>query len=213
MPLPITPDLRTNLGTWAVPTWQVPAVSHFMHDALPNESFDPHFYGQRLSTTYFDTREGVLRRARSARDKYITLRVRCYQPRHGEEVYALSAKTENQKFRMEITPDTAHALVSGTNPFPRVADILPADLLARLLDISEEGELEPCVAITCRRYAIEDDQDRFTLDTDIHTDLGKVMTHSVLEFKSTKNKNAPAALRNINLHSIKLSKFLWATRG
>jgi hypothetical protein len=213
MPLSMTPDLRINLGTWAVPAWQLPAVSHFMHDALPNESFDPHFHGQRLETTYFDTAKGLLRKARRAGDKYITLRVRCYQPPEGDEFYALSAKTENQKFRTPITPDTAHALVAGANPFPGVAELLPADLGARLLDISREDELEPCVRVTCRRYAIEDDQDRFTLDTGIHTDLGKIMTYAVLEFKSTRRKKAPTALRSINLHTIKLSKFLWATRA
>ena len=78
-----------NLGTWAVSPYKIPAVAHFMHDALPNESFDPHFYGQHLETTYFDTAKYELRKNRLKHAKYITLRVRCYQ-NNDTDTYALS---------------------------------------------------------------------------------------------------------------------------
>ena len=56
-------DIRTNLDTFAVPTCYLPAVAHFMHDALPNEPYDPHFNGQPLITTYYDTKDFNLRKA------------------------------------------------------------------------------------------------------------------------------------------------------
>jgi hypothetical protein len=182
-----------------------------MHDAGPNEVFDPHFFGQRLETTYFDTEDAHLRKARRQNDKYLTLRVRSYRALDHEEAYALSAKTESQKFRTEIDADTAGYLLSGRDALARIATLLPANVFARLLEITTEQPLRPCVTITCQRYAIEDDQDRFTLDTDISTDLGKAMPYAVVEFKSTKNDDPPQAFKAINLHAIKLSKFLWAT--
>lgn len=60
-----------------------------------------------------------------------------------------------------------------------------------------------------RRFAIEDNVDRFTLDVDIQTDLGKALPF--LEFKSNEFKPAPPALLAIGLKPIKISKFLWAT--
>src|SRR5437879_5615967 len=117
MPLPTTPDLRTNLATWAVPACKVPSVADTMVELLPKEDFDPNFRGQGLATAYFDTRSGDLRKARAHKDTYITLRVRCYQPYAGDEAYALSAKTESQKFRTAIDHATASALLSGQDSF------------------------------------------------------------------------------------------------
>jgi hypothetical protein len=181
-----------------------------MHDALPNEVFDPHFYGQQLSTVYFDTPKLELRKNRRDHDKYITLRVRCYETDESE-TYALSAKTEEEKFRVEISEDTAYRIIQAGDATPIVNSILPAHLVARLMDVSHEQILRPEVTIYCQRYAIEDDQDRFTLDVDIHTDLGKVMPYAVLEFKSTKKNDPPKALQDISLYPITISKFLWAT--
>ncbi len=60
-------------------------------------------------------------------------------------------------------------------------------------------------------YAIEHKEDRFTLDVDVKTDLGKLLPFSVLEFKSNEFEPAPSALIKIGLKHIKISKFLWAT--
>src|SRR2546430_1808841 len=110
-PLPAE-DLRRNLGTWAVADRLLPAVGNRLHDAWPNEPFDPHFEGQRLETTYLDTADFALRKARRSGRRYLTLRVRCYeQPRTGKKTYALSAKTEGAKFRAEIAPAVAHAIL------------------------------------------------------------------------------------------------------
>jgi hypothetical protein len=47
----------------------------------------------------------------------------------------------------------------------------------------------------------------------VRTDTGKVLPCSVLEFKSSHPENLPpAALGNLALRPIKLSKFLWATQ-
>src|SRR5579872_4222230 len=74
-PLPVAP-LRTNLGTWAVPDAELPAVAAALLDALPAEPFDPAFRGQELETTYFDTPDFALRKARRRGGQYLTLRVR-----------------------------------------------------------------------------------------------------------------------------------------
>jgi hypothetical protein len=107
-------------------------VARIITDAYPSEKFDPAFQGQDLETVYFDTRAFALRKARSRSDQYLTLRIRCYQPSY---VYALSAKTEGQKFRVQIDPNDAEAAISGnyTNLWPAA---LPGDLLARLLSIA-----------------------------------------------------------------------------
>src|SRR5260370_6995769 len=80
--LPAT-DLRSNVGTWAVPTWRVPALAKQMLDILQPETFDSNFTGQYLQTTYFDTRNFDLRKARLRRARYIVIRIRCYAPTHG----------------------------------------------------------------------------------------------------------------------------------
>jgi hypothetical protein len=75
-------------------------------------------------------------------------------------------------------------------------------LLARLLELAVVSPVLPVACVQCHRYAVEDDQDRLTLDT---------LPHAVLEFKSTKPEKPPDALAALHLRLIKLSKFLWAT--
>jgi hypothetical protein len=205
-------DLRSNLATWAVPAGLVPAVTAAITDALPPEVYDPHFRGQHLETTYFDTARLQLRQARHRRDHYLTLRVRRYcSPDHVDR-YALSAKTEAQKFRTVLDPDQAELLLRGGDVTRAVAELLPADLFARLLDLTDDESLAPVVAVCARRYAVEDDVDRLTLDLDIHTDTGKCFGPSVLEFKSTDPLTpVPYPLTGLPLRPIKISKFLWAT--
>jgi len=79
------------------------------------------------------------------------------------------------------------------------------------MEIAGNNPLVPVVTVYTRRYAIEDNEDRFTLDVDVQTDLGKSLPFAVLEFKSNEFKPAPWALLAIGLKSIKISKFLWAT--
>ena len=201
-----TEDIRTNLDTFAVPTCYLPAVAHFMHDALPNEPYDPHFYGQSIVTMYYDTKDFDLRKARKKGDRYITLRMRAYPT----GTMAVSAKTEDEKYRAEpFSP-----LPLGEGPGVRAFDIadLPAHLQARVMEIAGNKPLVPVVTVYTRRYAIEDNEDRFTLDVDVQTDLGKSLPFSVLEFKSNDRQVATAALLAIGLKPIKISKFLWATK-
>jgi hypothetical protein len=62
------------------------------------------------------------------------------------------------------------------------------------------------------RYAVEDDEDRLTLDGDVCTDAGKRLPFGVLEFKSNRpNAEAPDAVARLVLKPLKISKFLWAT--
>jgi hypothetical protein len=198
-------DLRSNRGTWAVTACQLPAVAAQMVRALPPEPFDPDFLGQDLTTTYFDTRTFALVKARRQKDRYLTLRLRCYQP---ADVYALSVKTESRKFRQEIVGDLAAMLLAdgiGATLWP---SLLPADLLARLMELADTDRLLPIVALRCRRYAVESVQDRLTLDVDIASDTGKRFPAHVLEFKSTQGN--PDFRLSIPLRPIKLSKFLWS---
>jgi hypothetical protein len=205
-PLPAQ-ELRLNQGTWAVPPCLTPAVVGVMREALPCEPYDPWFFGQELETTYFDTRDFDLRKARRRGDKYLTLRLRRYRP---SEVYAISAKTESDKFRMEIEPDQAEVILDdGARLLVR---LLPADLVARLLALGAEDLLIPVVTVFARRYAVENDTDRMTLDTAIRTDSGKVLPADILEFKSTIWPSAPPShLERLRLRPVKISKFLWAT--
>jgi hypothetical protein len=176
---------------------------------LPNEIFDPHFYGQHIQTSYFDTRHFLLRKAREKGNRYCTLRVRQYP----NNTFAFSMKTEEQKFRSEIESRAANALRS--EPF-FVSDltamlVLPPDLLARLIELVGDNPLQTVVNVGCCRYAIEDELDRFTLDVGVSTDTGKCLHCSVLEFKSTQHHEPPTAFTQMGLGLIKLSKFLWAT--
>jgi hypothetical protein len=202
-------DLRTNLGTWAVPVARAPAVARVLLDRLPAEAFDPAFLGQSLETTYFDTAGFALRKARRAGDRYLTLRVRCY-PAPGGDVYAVSAKTESQKWRAEIEAGVAAALLDGPSRPAEWADLLPPDLYARLLGLVGDDPLGPVVTVCCRRYAVEDQIDRLTLDLGVETDTGKCLSHGILEFKSVNPEAVPPELAG--LRPIKFSKFLWATR-
>jgi hypothetical protein len=206
---PLPADLRTNLGTWAVPIARSPAVARVLLDRLPVEAFDPGFLGQTLATTYFDTPAFALRKARREGDRYLTLRVRCYPAPDGE-IYAASAKTDAQKWRAEILSDVADALLDGPGRAADWARLLPPDLYARLLGLVGDDPLGPVVTVCCRRYAVEDGHDRLTLDLDVATDTGKCLPHGVLEFKSTNPQAVPPHLRG--LRPLKFSKFLWATR-
>jgi hypothetical protein len=172
---------------------------------LPAEVFDPQFHGQALETTYFDSPDYDLRKARRAKQRYITIRLRCYGD---DEAYALSAKTESEKWRQELDPATAHQLLADASQLP---GLLPAHLRARLTELGA-NELVPVVTACCHRYAVEDDQDRLTLDCCVHTDRGKQLGYGVLEFKSTQPDKTPTGrLSKLGLRPLKLSKFLWAT--
>ncbi|MFL5245064.1 MAG: VTC domain-containing protein [Gemmataceae bacterium] len=202
-------DLRSNLGTWSVPAALAPGLAHVMTESLPLEAFDAGFRGQDLETTYFDTNDFDLRKARNRGNKYLTLRIRCYQP---SGAYALSAKTDDAKYRLSLDPPTAEFLLDG-NMNVGLAALLSGDLLARLADLTQDKPLVPVTTICFRRYAVENERDRFTFDTGIHTQAGKRLWTSVLEFKSTdRDSGPPPALHALKLTPIKLSKFLWATR-
>jgi hypothetical protein len=118
-------------------------------------------------------------------------------------------------------------LLAGT---AAIAADLPPHLRARLTElgvntpVKPQGEssspgdnagddaLVPVVTVFCRRYAVEDDQDRLTLDVCVHTDRHKHLTYGVLEYKSTNRKAAaPGRLTRLGLRPLKLSKFLWST--
>jgi len=207
-------DLRSNAGTWSVSDCFLPTVVKQMLAALPAEKFDPDFNGQYLQTTYFDTRSFNLLKARKQKDRYLTLRIRCYSPAkaHGGSwplgVYALSAKTEDQKFRVEISDASADLYLSQGIPQSSLAAVLPADLFARALDLAGDAPLIPVVTVCFQRYAVEDDVHRLTLDCDIRTDTGKCFPANVLEQKSTDEDATPLIIAP--MRPIKLSKVLWA---
>jgi hypothetical protein len=207
-PLPVT-DLRSNIATWAVPCGCVPAVAYALPHLVPTEGFDPTFQGQQLVTTYFDTQALDLYKARRKGDSYLTLRLRCYRGNGTTpEVYALSAKTEAAKWRQEVPGDVAEAILAMPG---NLASRLPSDLLARLFDLTGDAPLVQAVRVCCRRYAVENAQDRFTLDVDIHTDTGKHLPFAVLEYKSVdRDSTPPGSLQLLGLRPLKLSKFLWA---
>lgn len=208
MPDDVTGDLddaqRSQLGAWAVPDCCLPAVAHWMHDVLPNESYDPHFYGQKLHTTYFDTPNFDLRKARLKKDNYCTIRVRCYPG----SAYALSAKTPDQKIRLEITQQDALAFLHGQPNWSLLPPSIFATLSALVPDVYA---LQPVVKVKTRRYAVENDIDRYTLDVHVSTDNGKKLPFNVLEYKSTQDQAPSPTLMALDLNPIKLSKFIWAT--
>jgi hypothetical protein len=214
-------NLRTNLGTWAVCPECYPAVGSVMHDLAPNETFDPRFLGQVLETTYFDTPGQDLLKARNSKSRYLTLRVRCYAPPRqpgspspeSEERYAISAKTESEKWRSEVPSEVAEMLLGGPE-LVTWQDLLPPHLLARIHEIiGDPISLVPWVTVCCRRYAVEDETDRYTLDVDTRTDTGKCLHFGVLEFKSTEpSVLPPPMLQRLGLRPIRLSKFKWAAR-
>src|SRR5260370_12002993 len=150
-----------------------------MTEALPLETFDSGFQGQDLETTYFDTRDFALRKARNRGSKYLTLRIRCYQ---SSDAYALSAKTEDAKYRVVLDSQTADFLLDR-NMNVGLPALLPGDLLARLADLAQDKPLVPVTTICFRRYAVENDRDRLTFDTGVHTKTGKHLRTTALEFK------------------------------
>jgi hypothetical protein len=200
-----TEDLRSNLGTWAVSERELPAVAHALLRALPVEPFDADFRGQELETTYLDTPGLRLRRARAKKDRYLTLRIR----RYPGPSFALSAKTEIEKFRTELETEAALRLLGGFRP-EALTGLLPPDLVARVYELAGDAELVPVVCVGCRRYAVENAEDRFTLDVGVRTDTGKRLEMNVLEFKST-NVDQDVTPPFGGLRPIKISKFLWAT--
>jgi hypothetical protein len=214
MPRPLpAPDLRTNRGTWSLPNHTLPALGAIFCNNWNTEQFDRELLGQFLETYYLDTDKLQLRKARKQGDRYLTLRIRCYSPAKRvfptDDAYALSAKTEDQKFRLPIPEDAAHRILDGD--IDALAPLLPPELLARFLELTDASPVTTATKVMCRRYAVEDDQDRLTLDTNVRTAAGKRMDLNVLEFKSVKPKLMPMSLANLMLSPIKLSKFLWAT--
>jgi hypothetical protein len=209
-PLPAT-ELRRNVATWAVPLDRLPATAAVLLDALPVEPFDPAFRGQRLDTTYFDTPGFALRKARERRNRYLTLRLRRYRSVGAAPAYAVSAKTEDVKLRRETDAATAARWLNGVTP-DDAARLLPPDLFARLLDLAGDEPLLPVTCVRACRYALEDDEDRLTLDVDVATDAGKRLPFAVLEFKSRRaDADIPDALAQLGLRPLKISKSLWAT--
>src|SRR5260370_16315585 len=157
-----------------------------MTEALPLETFDSGFQGQDLETTYFDTRDFALRKARNRGGKYLTLRIRCYGP---SDSYALSAKTEDAKYRVVLDSQTADFLLDG-NMSVGLAALLPGDLLARLADLAQDKPLVPVTTICFRRYAVENDRDRLTSDTALHTKAGQHPVTNPLELEPSHRDSA-----------------------
>ncbi len=208
MPLPAA-DLRTNRATWAVARAALPAVGAAMSAALPAEPFDSAFHGQRLITTYLDTPRLALRRARARGRRYLTLRLRHYHP---SGLFALSAKTEADKVRVEVGSMAARAVLGGDRD--ALADLLPGDVLARLAELAGDDELVPVAEVYCHRFAREDDRDRLTLDAGVRTDTGLALPFAVLEFKSADaDAPPPPFAAALALRPAKVSKFLWSTGG
>ncbi len=207
-PLPAA-DLRQNVLTLAVPTDRLPAVARCMTQLLPAEDFDPHFQGQKLETTYFDTESFRLRKRRLKKKNYLALRIRCYGD---SDTYALSLKSEQGKFRIAIESELAELYIQHGFQPEDLSNLLPADLLARLIDLTGGQALCPVVTVCFTRYAVENAIDRLTLDTTITTNTGKVFPANVLEDKTIAVPAKPLKeLRGLGLPTIKLSKFLWAT--
>jgi hypothetical protein len=222
--LPAT-DLRRTVLTLAVLSERLPAVGYQMRALLPAEEYDLGFEGQYLQTTYFDTVCFRLRKLRLRKNKYLTIRIRCYAPHrppgasatgarrsYPEGAYALSFKTENGKYRMAIDSDLAESLllhgIDGAENLP----CLPADLLARYLELVGDHPLYPVATVCFTRFAVESTTDRLTLDTAIQASTGKVFPANVLEVKSTTAPyEALPEVRKWGYSPIKLSKFLWAT--
>jgi hypothetical protein len=101
-------------------------------NSWPKEPYDPDFAGQDVETYYLDTPSFAFRKARKGCEHYLTLRARCY----GNDAYALSAKTEDAKFRVAISSTSAAAILVGN--FETIAKLLPADLLAGLLELARQ---------------------------------------------------------------------------
>ena len=207
--------MSTNLGKWAVPACDLPAVAVRMASCpgLAFEPWDRGFQGQDLETTYFDAPSFALRKARMGADQYLTLRLRCYKPPGGEELYAVGVKTQDQKLRLEIDPLAAEATLSGQLPFlTLIQNLLPASVLAQLQSLAGDEPLVPVARVYAHRYTVGDADDRLTLDTNVHTARGQRLPYGVLEFKSMDpGATPPGNLSSLLLQPAKISKFLWAT--
>lgn len=217
MPAIPATTIRNNLGTWAVPPATIPAVAAWMTKFYPREAYDPDFYGQYLQTTYFDTCDFDLRKARIPKKRYLTLRLRAYHPAasaggdYPPARYALSVKTEDKKQRWDINTGLASALLTGPT-IDLFGGILSPDLFSRLLALTNNQPLHPVVTVCSHRFAVETKQDRLTLDVDTQTDIGRHYHYGILEFKSMEPEAIPDALYDIpGLRPVKASKFLWAT--
>jgi len=209
MPALPASELRTNLGTWAVAGQALPAVGAALAQALPAEAFDPGFRGQRLTTSYLDTRRFILRKARVRGERYLTLRVRHYHP---TGLFALSAKTESAKVRVEVAPAVARAVLGGDRD--ALEAHLPAEVVARLAELVNDDPLAPVVDVCCHRFAREDGRQRLSLDTGVTTDTGLCLPFNVLELKGTDpTASWPAFVVSLGLRPVRVSKFLWATGG
>jgi hypothetical protein len=211
-PLPAQ-DMRTNLGTWAIRTCLLPALTDRLVQVMSPESYDPDFEGQALTTSYFDTCDFKLRKARARKQRYLTLRLRQYR---SNQTCALSVKTESEKYRKQLTRDEAYFLHDGPRSVFDFAPHLSADLFARLIELTENADLEAVATVFAYRYAVESKVSRFTLDTEICTSTGKKFHASVLEYKvitpgDQANLITLASVLPKGATPIKLSKFLWAT--
>jgi hypothetical protein len=218
----MTPSaLRTNIGTWLVPDHVLPFLSRYMTTSLPPESFDQDFHGQWLRTTYFEDSGFRLLKARKEGEQYLTLRIREYPAGHAlsdatqpEPAFYLSAKTESRKFRVEISSAEVaqHYLHDGLAQGD-LEMLLPPDLLARAYGLTDTAaRLVPVVGVTCRRYAVENEMDRLTLDVSIASDRGKALAQSVLEHKQTEETTSSPHPEALGLRPVKLSKFLWSLK-
>jgi hypothetical protein len=202
-------DLRSNAGTWAIPNCRLPAVARVMLALLPGEPFDPLFKGQDICTYYFDTLDFDLRKARLDKKKYCTVRLRTYN----EESFAISLKTEDQKYRKPLPGAQAKYLMPGMRDPAVELDFLPGDLLARVLDLAGGKPLYQIVEVKFTRFATEDATNRLTLDIDIRTNTGKQFpVNGILENKTTDPRRQPMdEILGLGYAPVKLSKFLWST--
>ena len=202
---------RTTIATWMVPTAQLPALAHVLLTLYKPEKYDPAFSGQGLKTVYYDTTNLDLRKARIKGTSYCTLRIRTYLNTTGATQDAISAKTENEKSRANITPEEANAFqCSGIDPDN---GLFPAFIAARLSSLTGEEILRPVAEVHTRRYAVEDAVTRFTLDTHVHTTAGKHLPYSVLEMKTKDDVNIPAEILALPMYPVRISKFIWSTEG
>jgi hypothetical protein len=211
-----TTDLRQNVLTLAIPDDRLPAVGYMMRRILPPEEYDNEFQGQYLKTTYFDTRDFKLRKARLTKDKYCTVRIRAYaatqQPGidYPASAYAISAKTKEEKYRQEL--DTAVAETLVRRGLPDGYTPLPGHMAARLMELTDGEPLVPVVTVCFTRYAVEDSADRITLDCEIRASNGKIFPTNILENKTTAKPAKPLPeLLALGYAPVRLSKFLWAT--
>jgi hypothetical protein len=157
-----------------------------------------------------------LRKARLRRKRYLTLPIRKYAACGLADIarpdaFALSAKTESTKFLADLDAARAEAALRDAVALTELLHAaLFAELLARLLDLTAGLAVAPIAVVSCRRYAVEDDRDRFTLDLAVRTDIGKSLPFAVLERKSAAGGERGDWMPPPGPRPIRLSKFLWA---